>query len=109
MALLESVNVTIALSELTIRKADDRWGGVEPYVVPVFYKVDGERYRATLRIFNTLQPRPGTTEVGAGIVQFAVDTLDDLGQVVQEDNPLTYVPPGNLLGRGEFGSGQKVD
>jgi hypothetical protein len=96
MALFETVNVTLALSGLVIEEADDRWGGVEAYVVPVFYKVDGERYVATLRILNSLQPRLGSTEVVAGSIQFAVDTLDDTRPVdeegepvIKEDNPLT--------------------
>ncbi|MGA7303407.1 MAG: hypothetical protein WBW88_00975 [Rhodothermales bacterium] len=110
MTLFETKNVTFALKELFIEKADDRWGGVEPYVVPVFYKIDGQRYRATLRILNSQPPRPGSTEVPApGALQFSVETLNDAGDTIQEDNPLVYVPPGNLLGRGEFDSHGHVD
>lgn len=121
MALFETVNMTLALSELVIDEADDRWGGVEPYVVPAFYKVDGERYQAILRIANSMRPRPNTTEeMVIGSIQFSVNTLadavdgvipvDSIGEpLIVEDNPLTYVPSGNLLGRGEFDSGDTVD
>lgn len=114
MALFETINITLGLDTLTIVNNDDRgvWGltNVEPYIIPVFYKVDGERYQAILRIFNTVQPREGTTEVEQpGFVQFNVNTLDDDGNVIQEDNPFIFIPPGNLLGRGDFDAGDSVD
>lgn len=110
MALFETKNVTIALETLTISEADDRWRGVEPYIIPIFYKVDGEGYEAVLSIFNTIQPREGTTEVEEdGNIQFSVNSLQPNPNQVETDNPIIYVPPGSLLDRGQFDSGETVD
>ncbi len=116
MALFETKNVTLALDTLTITNNDDRGIGflglteVEPYVIPVFFKVDGEGYEAVLRIFNTIQPREGTTEVEQpGFVQFNVNSLQENVNEVERDNPFIFVPPGNLLGRGSFDAGDEVD
>lgn len=117
MALFKDANVTLALDILRIWSADDRYRGVEPYVVPVFFKVDGERYGASLRIAHAQVPRPGTTEQPAqGQISLSVDTfrsgvkpIDATVADIQEDNPLLWVPPGNLLKRGSnVGSGEQV-
>lgn len=116
MALFETQNVTLALDTLTITNNDDRGIGilglteVEPYIIPIFYKVDGEGYEAVLRIFNTVQPREGTTEVEQpGFVQFNVNSLQENSNEVEQDNPFIFVPPENLLGRGSFDDGEEVD
>jgi hypothetical protein len=115
VALFKKVWVTLALDVLRIRAADDRYDGVEPYVVPVFFKVDGERYLASLRINHAQQPREGSTEQEGGIIQLSVDTFatgvspdEAKTEDIQEDNPLVYVPPGDLLGRGTFDSGEQL-
>jgi hypothetical protein len=110
MGLFETKNVTLALDKLVIIEHSDRFfSSVEPYVIPVFYKVDGEGYEAVLRIFNTIQPREGTTEVEQpGFIQFNVNSLQN-GPGPEQDNPFTYIPPGDLLGRGSFDSGDEVD
>ena len=114
MGLFETQNVTLALDTLTITTNDDRgifgFHNVEPYIIPVFYKVDGEGYEAVLRIFNTIQPREGTTEVEQpGFVQFNVNSLQENSSEVERDNPFIFVPPGNLLDRGDFDAGEEVD
>ncbi len=115
MALFKTMDVTLALGTLRIGTADDRFGGVEPYVVPVFFKVDGERYLASLRINHAQQPRPGTTEQPGGQIQLTVDTFatgvwpsDARVKDIQEDNPFLYVPQGDLLVRGSLDSGDQV-
>lgn len=114
MALFKTANVTLALDILRIWSDDDRWDGVEPYVVPIFFKVDGERYLASLRIFHAQQPREGSTEQPGGVIQLSVDTVatgtspNDPTPTIQEDNPLVWVPPGDLLGRGTYDSGDQV-
>ena len=116
MALLKTVNVTLALNELIINKASDRWRGVEPYIVPVFFKVDGERYEATLRILNARDPREGSTErppEPGGVFQFSLDSLHPdptKDNVPEKDYPYIFVPPGKLLGRGSnHDAGSKID
>ena len=111
MGLFETKNVTIGLDTLTITESGDRWGGVEPYIIPIFYKVDGEGYEAVLSIFNTIQPREGTTEVlETGSVQFSVNSLQTNDDQVETDNPFIYIPPGGLIRRGEgFDSGDDID
>lgn len=114
MAVFGKADVTFALDILRIWAADDRYGGVEPYVVPVFFKVDGERYLASLRINHAQAPRPGSTEQVGGQIQIGVDTVatgtspNDEQPFIDEDNPFIYVPPGDLLKRGELDKGEQV-
>lgn len=114
MALFGTTNVTLALDILRVWSADDRWGGVEPYVVPIFFKVDGERYLASLRINHSQQPREGTTEQEAGEIQISVDTVatgtspSDPQPMIKEDNPMVWATPGDLLTRGSLDSGDQV-
>jgi hypothetical protein len=114
MELFKTAKVTLALDTLRIRSADDRWGGVEPYVVPIFFKVDGERYLASLRILHARPPREGSGEQPGGVIQISVDTVDsdtlpsDAEPDIQEDNPLIWVPPGKLLGRGTLDAGEQI-
>ena len=119
MALFQPTNVTLGLDKLKINSSDDRWWDVEPYVVPVFFKVDGERYLASLRIFNIQQPRDGSGEqpssLAGGEVQLTLDTVEtgtwptDPKPDIHEDNPFIYVPPQDLLGRGSFDTGDSVN
>ena len=48
------LDVTLELDDLTIVRARDRWFGVEPYALPVFFKIDGERHRIQIAL-----PGPG--------------------------------------------------
>lgn len=119
MALFQKTNVTLALDELKIESADDRWWNVEPYVVPIFFKVDGERYLASLRIFHSQPPREGSGEQPTGLaggeIQLTLDTVEtgtwptDDPPDIHEDNPLIWVPSGDLLSRGSFDSGESVN
>jgi hypothetical protein len=112
MGLFEPVQLTIELNSLEIKIAEDRLGDVEPYVIPVFFKVDGERYVATLRIGNSRQSDGGGEEA---FVQFSVETIEngplEVGEapVFKPNYANVWVPPGNLLDRGGFSSGEMVD
>jgi hypothetical protein len=105
MALFETKNVTLALERMVIHEHSDRyWSSVEPYVIPVFFKIDGERYEAVLSFFDTPPPREGTTEVTETTeIHFAVNSIPT------EDNPFLFTPAGNITGRGSFDSGDEVD
>lgn len=119
MALFQPIGVTLGLEKLSINTSDDRWWDVEPYVVPIFFKVDGERYLASLRIFHSQQPRDGSgeqpTSLAGGEVQLSLDTVEtgtwptDPVPDIHEDNPFIYVPPQDLLGRGSFDDGDNVN
>lgn len=63
MPILQSLDLRYKLQKLEIKKASDRWFGVEPYVIPMFFKVDGDRFSAFLRLLNTQPPDEGTTQV----------------------------------------------
>ena len=92
MAIFQDVDIELRLDTLSVEVHSDRFGtGAEPYVIPVFFKIDGESYSATLRIFNTQPPREGTTQV--------VETTP-IQMVLEADPfhvPTVFFPPGPIL------------
>lgn len=117
MALFQPTTVTLALETLTINSADDRWWDVEPYVVPIFFKVDGERYLARLGIQNSENRGEGdeTSSLAGGLIELTVDTVETgtwptaAQPDIHHNNPWVVAHPGSLLGRGSFDSGGHVN
>jgi hypothetical protein len=119
MALFGKADVTLALETLRFWSIHDRYGGIEPYVVPIFFKVDGERYLASLRIFHSQQPRDGSyeqpAEIANGLIEIGVDTVksgtspNDDDPEIEEDNPYIYVPPGKLLTHGTVSEDAQIN
>jgi hypothetical protein len=104
MPRFEDLDITFRLDSIAVDVHADRWFGVEPYVIPVFFKIDGEGYNAFLRFFNTQPPEPGTTQVvETSEVQLQLLSLRDDGQ------PLIEVPPGPILRGVEVSSGETLD
>jgi hypothetical protein len=91
MALFHNVPIHFTLTKLRVFEHYDRWSGVEPYVIPVFFKIDGDRYSAVLRVFNTQPADEDTTEVTETTpIQFELETNP-------EDNPPIFFPASNIL------------
>lgn len=92
MAIFQNININFKLDKLRILEYSDRFGGmVEPYVISLFFKIDGERYSAFLRISNTQDPQPGTTQV----VETSLLQLQLLADPDQQ--PLIRFPIGPIL------------
>lgn len=104
MPLFQDLDVEFRLDTLTVVEHSDRFfGGVEPYVIPLFFKLDGERYSAILRILNTQPPDEGTTEVvETSSVQFELESDP-------ERDPLILLPPGPILFDDTLESGDELD
>lgn len=102
MAIFEDIDLRFRVREIEVEQHDDRWGGDEPYVIPVFFKVDGERYTMTVRIFNTQPPDEGTSEVvETSALQLELESDP-------EEEPLVFLPPGPLILGESATAGQRV-
>ena len=104
MPIFQDLDVELRLDTLSVEEHSDRFGtGAEPYVVPVFFKIDGEAYSAILRIFNTQPPREGSAQV--------VETTQV--QLVLESDPFheptTFFPPGPILFDQTLVAGDSMD
>jgi hypothetical protein len=94
------LDLTLRLGDLKLRKVNDRWFGVEPYAMPVFFKIDGENYRIRIDL-----PGPGSGGIafdakllGPGAAMEVVGASTDLPQF--DDSP--DLPPVDLFdGPGE--------
>ena len=91
MAIFEDIDINFQLDTISVEEVADRWFGVEPYVIPIFFKIDGERYSAFLRIFNTQPADEGTTEVTETTpIQLDLESTP-------EDRPHIFIPRGSIL------------
>jgi hypothetical protein len=105
MPLFQDLDITFRLDELEVIEHSDRFfGEVEPYVVAVFFKIDGEGYNAFLRIANTQPPLEGTTQV--------VETSEvqlQLLSVPDDQEPFIAFAPGAILRGESLAGGETMD
>ena len=91
MALFQDRDIVLGLDKLRVEASFDRFGGVEPEIIAIFFKIDGHQYKAYLRLWNTQPPEEGTTQVE--------ETTSVQLQLLSEPNsqePWIYFPPGNI-------------
>ena len=104
MPIFQDLEIELRLDTLSVQVHSDRFGtGAEPYIVPVFFKIDGDAYSAILRIFNTQPPREGSTQVVETTpVQFVLES-DPFHE------PTTFFPPGPILFNQTLVAGDSMD
>jgi hypothetical protein len=96
MAIFNDLDINFRLDNLEVQEHSDRWAGVEPYVIPVFFKIDGDKYKATLHVANN--------DSSDSLITF------DLKSQPAEHDPVIFTPPGPLLsGNEQLEDGDQLD
>jgi hypothetical protein len=90
------LDLTLRLGDLSLDQINDRAGGVEPYAIPVFFKIDGENYLIRIDLpgpgsgelafdANLIGPGAATADGGADPDLPLVDLFDGPNQTLIDD------------------------
>jgi hypothetical protein len=96
MTVFPDLDIEFKLTTLEVEEHSDRFGtGVEPYIIPLFFKIDGERYQARFSILNSDSAEPAF---------FDFDLETD-----PPDDPLIVTPGGSFLSDVTLVAGEEMN